>query len=74
MDPDVMLVTGMGLVVLSLPAIVAAWADGRAPRIGSLVLLGGGGLILWAIQDRPVGYTWAEIPRVFYGVVAQILN
>lgn len=68
-----MLVTGMGLMVLSLPAIVAAWADNRAPRVGALVLLGGGGLVLWAAREKDGGYTWPEIPDVFYGVIGQIL-
>ncbi|WP_417207432.1 hypothetical protein [Antarctobacter sp.] len=74
MQPDVMLVAGMGLVVLSLPAILSAWADRRAPRIGTLLLLGGGGLILWSVRSKEGGYAWADLPDVFYGVVGQILN
>jgi hypothetical protein len=69
-----MLVTGMALGVLSLPAILAAWADDRAPRVGTLVMLAGGGLILWAMREKAGGYRLSDIPDVFYGVVAQVLN
>ena len=74
MQPDVMIVAGMGLVVLSLPSILSAWADKRAPRLGALLLLGGGGMVLWAFRAREGGYSWAELPGVFYGVIGQILN
>mgnify|MGYP001813842091 CR=1 FL=1 len=74
MEPDVMLVSGMGLIVLSLPAMLSAWADGRAPRVGALVFLGGGGLVLWALRAKEGGYRLSEIPDVFYGVVGQTLN
>lgn len=74
MQPDVMLVAGMGLVVLSLPAILSAWADRRAPRIGALLLLGGAGMILWTLSRAKGGYSWSDLPDVFYGVIGQILN
>ncbi len=74
MEPDMMLVVGMGLVVLSLPSILAAWADSRAPRLGALLFLAGGGLVIWALREKEGGYTWSQIPDVFYGVVGQILN
>lgn len=74
MQSDVMLVAGMGLVVLSLPAILSAWADRRAPRVGTLLLLGGGGLILWTLSRTKGAYSWADIPDVFYGVIGQIVN
>ena len=74
MDTDVMLVTGMALSVLSLPSIVAAWADGRAPRVGAVVLLSGGGLILWALREKDGGYDWALLPDVVYAVIGQLLR
>lgn len=73
MDNDVALVTGLGLMVLSLPSIIAAWSDGRAPRVGAVVLLAGGGLVLWAASRKPGGYRPTEIPEVLYGVIARLL-
>jgi hypothetical protein len=74
LEPDVMLVTGVGLMVLSLPAILSAWVENRAPRVGALVLIGGAGLALWAFQKKEGGYRLSDLPDVFYGVIAQILN
>ncbi|WP_305969138.1 MULTISPECIES: hypothetical protein [unclassified Mameliella] len=74
MHPDMMLVTGMLLVVLSLPAIFAAWADNRAPRVGALVLFGGAGLVFWAFREREGGYRLQDVPDAVYGVIGQILN
>lgn len=74
MHPDMMLVTGMLLVVLSLPAIAAAWADNRAPRVGALVLFGGAGLVFWAFREREGGYRLQDVPDAVYGVIGQILN
>ncbi|MBV6635273.1 MAG: hypothetical protein KI788_05145 [Mameliella sp.] len=74
MEPDMMLVTGMGLVVLSLPAIISAWSDNRAPRVGVLVLFGGAGLVFWAFREKDGGYRPQDIPDAVYGVIGQILN
>lgn len=74
MQPDMMLVIGMGLMVLSLPAIISAWAENRAPRVGALVLLGGGGLVVWALREKDGGYTWADLPDVLYGVIGQLMH
>lgn len=73
MDNDIALVTGLGLAVLSLPSIIAAWSDGRAPRVGAFVLVAGGGLVLWAMSRKAGGYRLAEIPEVFYAVIARLL-
>lgn len=73
MEPDIALITGAGLAVLSLPSIIAAWAEGRAPRVGALVLLTGGGLILWAMARKPGGYALLDLPDIFYGVIGGML-
>ncbi|WP_418594858.1 hypothetical protein [Ponticoccus sp. (in: a-proteobacteria)] len=73
MDNDVALVTGLGLMVLSLPSIIAAWSDRRAPRTGVVALLAGAGLVLWAALRRPGGFRLTEMPEVLYGVIARLL-
>lgn len=73
MDSDVALVTGLGLMVLSLPSIIAAWSDRCAPRTGVVALLAGGGLVLWAALRRPGGFRLTEMPEVLYGVIARLL-
>lgn len=74
MDPDLMLVIGLVIAVLSLPAIVGALSEGRAPRAASIMVLIGGGLIVIAIGQNPGGYPISEIPDVFIGVLGRYLN
>ncbi|MGJ8545909.1 MAG: hypothetical protein ACSHWZ_10740 [Sulfitobacter sp.] len=71
MDPDLALVIGLVLAVLSVPSILSALSDRRAPRASMLTILIAGGLIFFAILTRPGGYTMAEIPDVLLNVVAR---
>ncbi len=74
MEPDVMLITGLGLAVISLPAILSAWADRRPPRIGGLVLVGGLCLAGFAASQKEGGYVPSDVPDVFYSLVGRILG
>ena len=71
MDPDLTLVVGLVIACFSVPAMVSAYSDGRSPRAPALVLLIGGGLVIYALTARPGGYRLDEIPEVFIGVVAR---
>jgi hypothetical protein len=71
MDPDLALVLGLLIAFLSVPAMVSAYSDSRPPRAPALVLLIAGGLILYALTTQPGGYRVADIPEVFFGVVAR---
>ena len=74
MSPDLYLVVGMVMAVLAIPAIIAAFADGRAPRIAAIVLIASGGLMVWAINQKEGGYSVRELPTVFYRVVGDLLS
>lgn len=73
MEPDVALVLGMIIAAFSIPSILSAVTDRRAPRASVITVLIGGGLILYAVQTNPGGYTLNQIPDVFTRVVAQFL-
>jgi len=73
MDADLAMALGLVLGVFSVPALLSAISEGRAPRVGALVLVISGGLILWAIPNKPGGYTIAELPAVILGVMARYL-
>lgn len=73
MDPDVALVFGIVIAAFSIPSILSAFSDRRAPRASVLTILIGGGLILFALQTKAGGYTLGEVPDVFVSVVAQFL-
>ncbi len=74
MNPDVSLVLGLIVAGFSVPSILSAISDGRSPRASAVTVLIAGGLILYALQSQPGGYTLAEIPDVFVRVFAVFLN
>ncbi len=71
MQPDLALVLGIILFGFSVPSILSAISDGRAPRASMLTILIAGGMILYALQTDPDGYAMEEIPDVFVRVFAQ---
>ncbi|MFL4469768.1 hypothetical protein ACERZ8_07775 [Tateyamaria armeniaca] len=74
MTPDMYLVLGILIAAFSIPSILSAVSDGRAPRASAITILIAGGLILLAIQTQPGGYTLQEIPDVFVRVIAPFVS
>jgi len=73
MDPDTFFVLGLVLGVLSIPAVVSAISDGRAPRFATIILLGAGTMVVYAISQKPGGYSLEDIPTVFTRVVNTLI-
>lgn len=73
MDPDLSLVLGLIIGGFSIPSIMSAISDSRAPRASMLTILIAGGLILYGVQNKPGGVALAEIPDLFVKVIAQYL-
>ena len=73
MDPDLALVIGVVLGVLSVPSILSALSDKRAPRASAITVLIAGGLILLAIQSKPGGLEMEQIPDIFVSVIARYM-
>ncbi|WP_436398227.1 hypothetical protein [Roseobacter sp. S98] len=69
MDPDLALVIGIVLTVLSFPTLVSALSERRPPRVGAIALVAGLGLIGYAMATVQGGYTVTGIPKVFMRVV-----
>jgi formate-dependent nitrite reductase membrane component NrfD len=74
MDTDLVLTLGIVLVVLTIPSLLAAWVDGRIPRVGALMIIASLALILAAVMTRPTGYTFEEIPTVMLNVAGRLIN
>tara|TARA_R110002072_G_scaffold188536_1_gene345280 strand:+ start:150 stop:374 length:225 start_codon:yes stop_codon:yes gene_type:complete len=74
MNPDVMLVIGLIVAAFSIPPILGAFAEARAPRAAAIMVLIGGGLIALAVSQKPGGYEINEIPDVFVRVVGQFIR
>ncbi len=73
-DPDLVLCIGMLLAVLVISALVSAYSDSRAPRVGSVMALIAAGLIGWAFHSRPGGYALADVIDAVYGVIGRVLG
>lgn len=74
MDTDLMMVIGVILAGFTLPSIVSALSDGRTPRVTAFVAVVAGALIVWAINEKPSGYTFEDIPQAFVNVVGRYVN
>ena len=74
MQADIFLVIGLALLILSVPAMLSALSDSRAPRASALILLIGGGLVWLAIEQKPSGYTLQDVPQALVRVIAMVLN
>lgn len=73
MDPDLALVLGIVVGALSIPSILSALSDRRAPRASALTILIAGGLILYASNQMPGGIALDQIPDKFVSVVARYM-
>ena len=74
MDLDLMFVLGFVLAVLAIPAAVSALLDGRAPRTPAYLIIIGGLMIGYAVNQRPTSYGFDTLPDVFVRVVGRYLN
>ena len=73
MDADLAMAIGMVLAVFSVPSLLSAMSEARPPRVGALVLVIAGGMILWAVSNKPGGYSVADLPAVIVNVMARYL-
>ncbi|MFV0512360.1 MAG: hypothetical protein ACK5MY_01810 [Jhaorihella sp.] len=71
MDTDLALVLGLVLALLAVPSMVSAFSDRRAPRASVVIIAIAGGLIIYAVMAHPGGYPVADVPGVFFSVVAR---
>lgn len=69
MTSDIYLVTGLIILVCSVPVIVGAFRGGRPPRMSAVLALVGGALVVAALAQKPEGYRLEEIPMAFDRVV-----
>jgi hypothetical protein len=74
MDTDLVLTLGIVLMVLSVPSLLSAWVEGRAPRIGAIMIIAAFGMIVTALTVNPGGYEFSEVPGVMVGVVSRLFN
>lgn len=74
MNTDIIFVVGFVIAVLSIPAIVSAFSDSRTPRVPAIVVLIGGLMIGYAMNERPGAYSFETMPDVFVRVIGKAMN
>lgn len=74
MDTDAILTIGLFLAVFSIPAFLSAMADGRSTRASALCILLAGSAIVFALTQKPGGYTGQDIPRVVIEQIARLIR
>ena len=74
MTNDLYLVIGVVVLALSIPSILGALIDQRAPRTPAIMLLIGGGLVVLAVTQQPGGYEIQDVPDAFVRVIGSFLR
>jgi len=74
MTSDTYLVVGIVILALAIPSLVNAFSERRAPRIASIMVLVGGGLIALAISRHPGGYAFGDVPDAIIRVIGLALR
>jgi hypothetical protein len=74
MDPDLAMAIGVVLGVFTVPSIMSAISDGRAPRVAAFTIIAAGALIVWALSNKPGGYAFSDLPNLLVRVIARYLT
>ncbi len=72
MDSDLFLVIGIIMGGFAIPALLSAFSESRAPRVGAILVMLSCGLIVVAVLNKPSGYRLDEVPGAFVRVVAKL--
>ncbi|SDI86717.1 hypothetical protein [Aliiruegeria lutimaris] len=75
LDLDLVFVIGLIVCILSVPAFLGAYSEGRSLRAGMILVIVGAGLIAFAVVQTPLGtYSATKIPEIFTKVAGSILH
>ncbi|MEM8775211.1 MAG: hypothetical protein AAGF53_09265 [Pseudomonadota bacterium] len=74
MDADLIFAIGVVVGVFSIPAVISALSEKRAPRVAMFAIVVAGVMVVWAMSENPEGYSVKEIPEVIVRVVAKYLT
>ena len=74
MDTDYSLVMGLVIAVMGVPAVLGAAVDGRTPRVAVVMVVIAGGLIAYAVTQKPGGYGANDVLPAFSRVVNELIN
>lgn len=73
MDTDLILVSGIAVLMLSIPSAVAAFAERRTPWTAMVVVIMGAAIVAYGWQNHPEEMTLAELPHVIFRIIARVI-
>lgn len=73
-DIDLLLTVGIVLLVLSIPSLLSAWVESRAPRLGAIMAIAALGMIVTALITKPGGYAFNQVPSVMVKVLGSFFR
>jgi hypothetical protein len=73
-NPDQFFVMGLLVGLLSIPALISAFSEGRPPRAAAIMVMIAIALVLLALLQKPGGYEVGDIPQVVVRVVSDLVN
>jgi len=74
MDTDLVLILGLILIGLAIPAAMSSHSDGRRPVAPIATILIAVGMIVYAQLSHSEGYALRDVPDVFYTVVGRYIR
>lgn len=73
MDTDLIIVSGLAVLMLSIPSAVAAFAERRTPWAALVVVIIGAAILGYGWQNHPEPMTLAEVPHVIIRIIARVI-
>lgn len=74
MTPDLFLILGLCLAVLTVPMYLSALADSRSPKVALFAAMVAVGCLAYAMTTKPSGYSLDEVPGVVINVLASLVK
>jgi len=74
LDNDLILVIGVVVGILAIPALLAAFSESRPPRTGAILVLIAGVLLAVALSRKTGGYRIDQIPEIFMSVIKRYIG
>lgn len=74
MTNDLILVIGVVVFALSVPAILSAFVDNRSPRRAAALAAVGVAMVAYALSQAPGGVDLALVPAAFARLIGEIVN
>ncbi len=74
MDSELLLMIGLVVAVMAIPALISAFGASRPPRAAAVAAAIGGALIVIAISLHPGGFRAQDLPEIAARVIDRYVN